>query len=429
MRDPDFARYSTLWARLRHVALFHSGNFYLTTRAEDEVGAGVWMQAAGRRKVGPLTNPWEMPFVDLTPYLSVERVVSPGFVHLTEGVAKIVETIQRRFTGEPGEQSPHGTKAVSLRDFVNRAESPIDPYYVTRIAFGAMRDPSSTMAPFDEYILLLSDMAMMFDPLLTPDAFSQLYGGLSDDDMDAARSGMSPFGIFLQLARLFWRHAPKLELSTELPLNEQAAAFQDGLLAAAGLQLSMSELTSECREQVSAFDGRLVEHFVLGGNEGARETLRASFIRGLDVRRDHPELNGSGICGDLLDDRENLLRMLKFLAPSFAVGWLVVSSETTLSPDHGVGVDQSNLQADRELLDAVFFGNGPCPAAGNARRARRCPLPAVPLCEALPARLPPKGSQAYCVREQTLEWLRSLGASEIEWGVAPAGSPRLGTVT
>ena len=243
MRDPDFARYSTLWARLRHVALFHSGNFYLTTRAEDEVGAGVWMQAAGRRKVGPLTNPWEMPFVDLTPYLSVERVVSPGFVHLTEGVAKIVETIQRRFTGEPGEQSPHGTKAVSLRDFVSRAESPIDPYYVTRIAFGAMRDPSSTMAPFDEYILLLSDMAMMFDPLLTPDAFSQLYGGLSDDDMDAARSGMSPFGIFLQLARLFWRHAPKLELSTELPLNEQAAAFQDGLLAAAGLQLSMSELT------------------------------------------------------------------------------------------------------------------------------------------------------------------------------------------
>ena len=361
-------------------------------------GAAAWIDQPGDVK-GEVS--WEVPFFNFERYTGAASVTTTGFIHLTEGAAKIVERIQRRLSGEPGEQSPLGADATTLEGFANEVSSPIDPYYVASLTFAWIRanvNPRSSRAPYEEYVLALADMAMMFDPLVTPDNFARLYG-INDPEMLAgACIDFSPFATFIRLSMLFWRRERRLPpLEAAGSLTERLLAIENALLREIRPDLTMADVTDECLHSTPTLLAKMGPTAIAIDAPGVQERIHAAFTNALGKRRD--ALGGVGFIEQLIVGREVLLRLLDALAPSFCVGTVIASTADT-QPGRGVGVDQQNLQALRDLLDAMIDGQMPCFFAEGVQD-RQCPRAPIELCQALPSRLRQSGAP-HCVRESLL---------------------------
>jgi hypothetical protein len=152
-----------------------------------------WLQS--NTTLGGLELGWETSHYYLGHHTGQQQSVMAGYRHLTEGVAKIVERIQRRFTGEEGEQSAHGTVLVSPEQFGDQRSSPFDPYYVALSVFQnakRIENPATRVAGYEEYVAILADIAMMVDPLVTPDSFSAVFRTSSPNVLELAKTGYSP---------------------------------------------------------------------------------------------------------------------------------------------------------------------------------------------------------------------------------------------
>ena len=372
-----------------------------------------WLQS--HTNLGGFELGWETSHCYLGRHTGQQQSVMAGYRHLTEGVAKIVERMQRRFMGEEGERSPLGTAAVSLQQFGDHRSSPFDPYYVALAVFqNAMRfeNPDARVAGYEEYVPILADIAMMVDPLITPVSFSAVFETSSPDVLEAAKMGYSPFALYHRLCHLFWRSVDKLPLldDGDAKLTVTVATLQNAVLATAGSKLTMHDITLESLESLTRFEGLLDAHVLTGSEEG-RDVYRRGFERVLSWRAD--VLAGSAIFEDLLVDREKLLEDVWWWSPSYAVGGDLYS-HFNVRPSEGVAVDQTNIQMLSSVLDAVCFRNSPCELRGPPR-GDRCAFPRIGLCSRLPDRLPPTDHDAYCKRDGWVDVLRSLGVGKIEW--------------
>lgn len=409
--DVAYRELEASWSQVVHTRLVHAGGTY-HHEPDPEIELA-WL-AEDTRITGREVS-WEVPFFYLYPFIGVSESVALGFIHLTEGVAKTIERLQRRLTGEPGEFSAVGVRTVTHEQFIQEISSPVDPYYLALLVFVNAKqrfNPAVDLPAYEEYVPVLADIAMMFDPVLTPESFTRVYGLRNDEALDGAINGFSPASLYMRLCRLFWEGAASLpRLDTGRRMTEVVVELQDAFLGQIAPGLTMLSVTRECAETVERLSSHLDSHILDVENTAVRDMFRGAFTRVLAFRAD--ALRGGAISEDLLTDRERLVGFARFLSPSFAVGSTIVSGFET-RPGFGIGVDQANLQADRDLLDTLFFGNGPCHLAAG-RRERRCPLEPVSLCTELPLTLLETSGPAYCVRDQTLRLLRAMGATDIAW--------------
>ena len=354
---------------------------------------------------------WETAHTYLGIHTAQEESVMCGYRHLTEGVAKVVERTQRRIAGEPGEQSPYGPQsAVPPEEYARVRSSPFDPYYVAAAVFNFAKSTDAQGSPvpaYEDYVAILSDLAMMFDPVVTPRSFAELFR-LNDGDVDRALTGYSPFALFLRLCRTFWQHVDDLPLLEpgDRNLTSQVLDLQNAILRLAGTDWTMEAVTREALESSRQFAEVLSSHLFTDA-KSVKEVFTRGFEAVLTWRLEI--LHGAAIYEDLLTDRTKLLELSQRWSPSFAVGSDLYSS-FDVTPGQGIAVEQTNLQVFGEVLTRVAFENGACPL----RRAR-CALSPVPLCSHLPETLPTRSSEPYCVREQYLRAIRALGASQLRW--------------
>lgn len=357
---------------------------------------------------------WETSHCYLGYHTGQQQSVMLGYRHLTEGVAKIVERTQRRFTGEEGERSPHGLVRMSPEEFANHRTSPFDPYYVASAVFHDARlfeNPETRVPGYEDYVAVLADIAMMVDPLVTPRSFAAIFRTSGAEALDLAKTGYSPFVFYHRLCHLFWRSVDKLPTfapdEIEGHMTTHVAALQNGVLAAAGSDLTMYDLTIEARESLTDLAPFLDAHVFMESEEG-RDVYRRGFDRVLSWRAD--TLDGAAIFEDLLTGREALLNHAQWWSPSYAVGGDLYSG-FDVRPGDGVGVEQMNIRMMSSVVDAICLKNAPCELRGP--RGDKCALPRIGLCREIPDGVPI--GEPYCVREQFLSVLRDLGVPRLEW--------------
>jgi hypothetical protein len=387
-----------------------AGAAYAGGYREDEPDHNInltWLQSHTR--LGGFELGWPTCHCYLGHHTGQPQSVVAGYRHLTEGIAKIVERMQRRFTGEEGEQSPQGTVLLSAEQFADHRSSPFDPYYVAAAVFHSAKlfeNPDTHVAGYEDYVAVLADIAMMVDPLVTPTAFSEIFGPLSPDVLDAAKMGYSPFMLYQRLCHLFWRSVEELPLldAGDMRLTGKVAALQNAVLAAAGSDLTMRDMTLETLKSLTRFE-YLLDAQVFTNSTQSRDVYRRGFERVLAWRAD--VLDGSAIYEDLLTGRDKLLDHSRWWSPTYAIGGDLYSA-FDVRPGEGVAVDQANIQMLRSVLDAICFRNAPCELRGPPR-GDTCALPPIGLCSRIPNRLRPKDQDPYCVRDLFTGVLRSLG--------------------
>jgi len=407
----EIAAELSLWASLQGVSRLYSG-MEKVDEPEAESAASFWLQP--QTALRGATVPWEVAHANLFPFTRERAAVLPGYRQLTEGPAKIVERIQRRLAEEQGEAAPAGLSRMELQSFVRGASSPYDPYYVAFVAFGQAKQmfaPESRVGGYEEYVLLLADLAMMIDPVTTPDATATLFG-VGPDVLERMTNGYTPFSTYLRLCRLFWEHADTLpHLGDCDRMTEDVVRIQNALLAKVAPSLSMKALTKELRSSLHRYREIFSGH-VLDDTPGIADLFVDSFDNALAFREE--TLDGGAFAEDFLTSREKLEQFARFLSPTYSVGEWVISRYEP-HEGFGVGVDLTNLEMFRDLLDALFYGNRRCPLAGDDQAPRICALEPVSLCDAFPARPPADGAPTYCVREQTARLARSLGFDGLKW--------------
>lgn len=360
--------------------------------------------------------PWGVAHVNLYLFKGEDAALLPGYLQLTEGTAKIVERVQRRFAGEQGEASPQGThRLADGKSFLREASSPFDPYYVAFMAFNSAKQrfaPDSPIGGYEEYVIILADMAMMIDPLTTPEATKTILG-VSADTIETLKNGYSPFATYLRLCRIFWEQSWTLpQLGETDHMTEDVVRIQDALLAKVAPSLTMKDLTQELRSSFERYRDIFTAHIV-DKEPGIADLFVNSFASALKFREE--VLRGGAFCEDFLTSREKLETFARFLSPTYSVGSVVVSGYQT-RPGFGVGVDQVNVEMFSDFLDAVIFGNRRCPLAGDQQTARMCVLDPVHLCERFPRDVEMSG-EAYCVRGQAARLAGAFGLREMKWSL------------
>jgi len=416
--NDEFQDLERAWLANRTAARMHAGGTY-QDESDPEI-ALAWIDNDAR--LGNQPVPWEVSHFFLQPVTGRHESVMTGYIHLTEGAAKVVERIQRRLAKEEGEQAPLGTQSRTIQQFLSEISSPVDPYYIAQLVFweAKFRNGRKASRPaHEEYVLLLADLAMMLDPLLTPKSFSAFYGGLEKQHLAAALAWASPFPIYLRLCAAFWSLGDELpDLSPTRRLTDQAVELQDALLEHCELKLTMKGITEECLSSTQALSHHFDSH-IYEEHANLHEAFSQGFQQALAWRLE--ALRGGAVCEDLLVDRATLLSHVRAWSPSQVIG-SAIHSAFDVRPGEGVGVSQANIQAHRAMLDNAFFGNGPCPLA-EGERERRCALDPIDLCVRLPEGEPTEDEPAYCVREQFMSLLTIQGTGGWSWSPPTPQNP------
>jgi hypothetical protein len=341
-------------------------------------------------------------FVNLELFSGERRVIAGGQRHLTEGFAKIIERMQRRFHSEAGEFSPLGTASQQLSQM---ATSPLDPYYVSLWVSQVCHNAAGASTPhYEEYVLILSDLAMMLDPLFTPNSLRAVAG------REVSDLTQSPFSMFFRLCDIFWAMADTLPpLSNELTLTDQVCDIQNAILDKCGAGLTMKDIATELHDNVAAFFDRSTVTLPLAGfhEESLRRLIRENVLGLLSWRRD--TLQGSAIIEDLLTGRETLMRFITGNAPSVAVGETVYSN-VDVREGWGIGAEQASTLMLRDVLDAAYSGDRPCMLQTFGGR-RTCARQEISLCTALPRSWEEKYDNDYCARTSWMTAMRALGVT------------------
>jgi len=373
-------------------------------------GVSSWLREEPNFDLLGHTTDYPILFADLRSINGTPEAVSMGSKHMSESFAKAVEMIQRKLTGEPGDTAlPKGLLYSPKPEQIELAE----PYFIANWLYGNMiaSTPGCEDRASLEEFCLINDLAMMLDPLVLRSthsgSVSQPIPWFNNFNYPAVVTDYNPVHSFAKLLLVYadtWRELP------ELPGNwrqKDVTEFQQALLQAAGIDLTMAELTNRTILFADSFFHIYQDNSVVLPE--LMSTYHDLFTTMLTWRRDI--LLGGAVLEDLLTDPRKLYEFFVGSVPAFAVGSLVISPKGGYRKGEGVGVDIANLHQFRSSVDALTYGNRSCSL--HLTSPRSCAVPERPLCLEIADGLE---TRDYCSRGLFIDGLlSSIGATSLQW--------------
>ncbi len=406
--DTSFAEVAAGLGGLMRRSMLHAGGWQVPLTSLSSADSGMsqsWLRVepafvfAGERLARPQL------FADVSVQTGRPVATALGAVHLREGAATSIETVQRRLFNEPG---PRASPQGEVRRLSDAERQRADPYYLASFLYhGAVTATQgcSDGASLEEFAVLV-DTALMIDNYVWqwPALIS-----LSDAERNNAlptvlANEMNPMDTFDSLLTALtqnWASLPRIDATwNQLAVTE----FQNRLLVAAGVAATMRQLC----DRTLSFATSLFDSYSDWLFPTLMTEFRNTFIRVLRWRRDN--LNGGAILEDFHTDARRLRGFMMGIMPAFTLGPVVVSPRGDVRPGEGVGVDMANFQQLASVISGLILGSTGCPLAGPIRC---CPLPVVALCEGRPAQT---AGSSYCARDDmTRAFFESVGVREVIW--------------